>query len=394
MADVKFGAFKGLRNSVPPERLEPSDLLDAVNVDIDNSGRIARRPGVMLLSAGDAHSLWSHGQTCLFVRGSILHRLHQDYASSIVASGLTPDLPMNYVEVNGRVYWSNGVQTGVIDELGARSWGIPVPDMPGAVPIAGQLAAGQYQVAVTYLREDGQESGTGMAALIQLGEGSGVHVSWDDPSDMTLTEAAVYITEPNGKVLYQAGVSRIDAAGLDITSIRLSLPCDTQWLDAPPPGQCLAYHRGRILIAAGEHLFATTALGYEYVDQRDYIAIDDTTIRFVAGVEGGIYVGTEKNVYFLSGARLEEMTIRTVAEGAAVARSVVYTDGFAATGNANLSGQQVVLFACAGGVCMGTTDGTVINMTGERYRFDTAPTGAACLRQEDSITQYLLSMPT
>jgi hypothetical protein len=393
VADVSFGAFAGIRNTVPAERLESADLTAAVNVDIDNGGRAQRRPGTEMRLPGPAHSLWSQGEHCLFVRGDTLHRLHLDYAMSILATGLTPDLPMNYQEVNGRVYWSNGVETGVVAEEGSRSWGIPVPDLPDVSPIRGTLSAGQYQLALTYLRSDGQESGTGMAAQLTLAEAGGVRVLWDTPQDPTIIEVAVYITEPNGKVLYQAGIGDVGDRGADITSIRLSLPCDTQWLDAPPAGQCLAYHRGRILIAVGAHLFTTTALGYEYVDMRDYLAIDDTTIRFLAGVEHGIYVGTEKNVYFLAGDRLEDMTMKVAVEGAAVARSVVYADGFAATGNAALAGQQVVLFACAAGVCMGTVDGTIVNITGERYRFTSAPTGAAALRQSDALSMYMLFMP-
>jgi hypothetical protein len=390
---VKFGNFAGLRNTVPPERVEAADLVAAVNVDLDNGGRALRRPGTEMRLPGPSHSIWSNGEHCLFVRDSTLHRLHPDYNMSIVATGLTPDLPMNYVDMNGRVYWSNGAQTGVVTVEGSRSWGMPVPNLPSLAAIGGTLSAGQYQLALTYLRSDGQESGTGMAAQITLPDAGGVRVGWEIPQDPTITEVAVYITEPNGKVLYQAGIGDVGDGGADVTSIRLSLPCETQWLDAPPAGQCLSAHRGRILIAVGAHLFATTALGYEYVDQRDYIAIDDTTIRFVAGVEHGIYVGTEKNVYFLAGDRLEEMTMKTAIEGAAVARSLVYADGFAATGNAALSGQQVVLFTCAQGVCMGTGDGTVINVTGERYRFDTGAIGAATLRQSDSLSQYVVFMP-
>lgn len=390
---MTFGAFAGLRNTIPAERLEPGDLTAAVNVDIDNGGRAQRRPGTELRAAGPSHSLWSHGDNCLFVRGDTLHRLHLDYNMSIVATGLTPDMPMSYVDVNGRVYWTNGVETGVVTSEGNRSWGIPIPDLPVLSPITGTLAAGQYQLALTYLRSDGQESGAGMAAQIVLGEAAGVRVGWPIPQDPTIVEVGVYITEPNGKVLYQAGIGDVGDGGADITSIHLSLPCDTQWYDAPPAGQCLSYHRGRILIACGAHLFATTALGYEYVDQRDYVAVDDTTIRFVGGVEHGIYIGTEKNVYFLAGDRLEEMTIKTVAEGAAVARSLVHADGFATTGNASMAGQQVVLFTCAAGVCMGTGDGTVINLTGERYRFEAGPLGAAALRQGDALSQYLLFMP-
>lgn len=400
MADPTFSAFAGVNNTLSPERLHslPSrdnptcDLVVAVNVDIDNSGQVARRVGTTQKVAGAAHSIWALDNDCLYVQGTTLKRLNADFSSTTLATGLTAELPLVYVPVNGRVYWSNGLQTGVYADGGARSWGIAMPDAPGLQAISGTLAAGTYQAVVTLVRGDGQESGAGMASAITLVDGSGLRVSWDIPLDLAITTVHIYLTEPNGEVLYQATEAPAADGSVELTSANRFLPLDTQWLDAPPPGQDLTLHRGRIIIAAGAFLFGTTALGYEYVDLRDYLAIDGTKIRFVIGVEHGLYVATEKQVFFLAGDRLEDMSLKTVVNAAGVARSAVLADGFAVTGNQALAGQQVALFATGDGICMGTPDGQVVHLSRDRYRFTATASGAACFRQTDTLNQYLLFM--
>jgi hypothetical protein len=390
MADATYKAFAGVRNTLPAERLAPEDLTAAVNVDIDDSGRVARRAGTTLQVAGAAHSLWADGDTCLYVAGSALKRLNPDFSSTTLATGLLADVPNNYVAVNGNIYWSNGQQSGALANGRSRSWGMTLPEPPGLAAIPGALSAGAYQAVLTTLRADGQESGAGIASLITLDDNGGLRVTWAVPADPALVEVAVYLSEPDGKTLYQAAVVAASDGVVDITSGRSALPLATQWLDQPPAGQCLALHRGRIIIAAGNVLFATAALGYEYCDRRDYLPLDGSSIRFVAGVEHGLFVGTEQKVYFLAGDRLEDLTRKVAVDGAGIARSAVAADGYAVSGNAGLAGQQCVLFATSLGICLGTPDGSVQNLTEERYRYTATASGAAHFRRSALLNQYLL----
>lgn len=398
MTDVTFSAFAGINNVLPPERIRAvgtqlnatAELVVASNVDIDNSGRLSRRAGTEQKVVGAAHSLWSNGDVCLFAQDNRLMLLRRDFTTATLAAGLVPDLPMSYVSVVGNIYWSNGQQSGAIVGGRGRPWGMTAPDAPALAAIFGALTAGDYQVALTYRRADGEESGAGMAERITLGDTSGVQVTWTPPADPGITEVAIYLSEPNGTQMYQVFVAPAGNGQADILSAQLALPLNTQWLDAPPPGQCLAAHRGRIFIASGAFLYATAPLGYSLCDMRDYLAIDDTLIRFVAGVDRGLFIGTEKGVYFLAGNRLEELSLKTVVDAPAVARSAVNADGALVTGDAGLAGQQMALFATGLGVYLGSGDGSVANLTHERYRFNAAPVGAAAFRTDNTLHQYLL----
>ena len=394
-----FASFAGIRNTLPAERLhalptkdDPTcDLVEAVNVDIDNSGQAARRAGQSIKRAGAAHSLWAQGDMCLFVTGTTLRRLYPDYTSELLASGLTANLPMAYVEVNGRVYWANGVQSGVLADGRSRSWGMEIPATPGLSAIGGYLTAGKYQCLVTHIRSDSQESGAGLPGQIELAAEGGIRVTWELPDDTDIDHVQVYLSEPNGMILYAAGVPvDVDDLFAEITSARLALPLNTQWQDKPPAGTCLAYSRGVIYIAKAGFVFPTTALGYEYCDLRDYLALDGSGERFLIGVEHGLFYGNAKRVYFLAGDRLADFTVTTISETAGVRGSALHVDGEMATGLKELAGKTCAMFTCGDGVMLGLPDGSVMNLTQERYRFTATAVGAAGFHQSDTLNQYLL----
>ena len=90
-----------------------TDMETLENVDIDNQFVLSTRPGSDLKLAGtDVHSLWSDGETCLFVDYDQLYRLHEDYTSTSILSGLMPGSRMSYAPWNDRIYLTNGSYIG------------------------------------------------------------------------------------------------------------------------------------------------------------------------------------------------------------------------------------------------------------------------------------------
>lgn len=394
----KFTAFAGIRNTLPAERLHvlptkddaTTDLVEAVNVDLDNSGQVARRLGTALKIAGACHSIWAQGDTALFVRGAQLLRIYPDYSTEVLASGLTVQSTMAYAEVNGRVYWSNGFESGVIADGRSRSWGMDIPAAPGLSLVGGFVPAGQYQISVTFVRNDEQESGAALPSTITLADVGGLRVTWPAVSDPAIESARIYVSEPNGTTLYLAAEAPVDDLYTEVSSLGSAVPLNTLWQDKPPAAQALAYSGGRLWLGVGEFIFATTALGYEYVDLRDYVAVDGSRIRFLAGVEHGVFIGTANAVFFLSGDTLEDMSLKPISSKAGVAGSVVYVDGALASGNSDLAGRRCVMFASGEGVFLGQPTGEVANLTQDRYRFDAGEQGAAVFQMSDTLNHYLL----
>lgn len=399
MKDIPIQSVAGINNKVPAERIAsvPSkdapqvDLTEAVNVDIDDSGQLRRRRGQLRKVAGATHSLWAKDDLCLYVKDGVMYRLYPDMSSVAVAAGLGIER-MSYVDANGRVYHSNGVIHAVLDAGRVRAWGIDLDQIQvAASATTGTLAAGFYQFAMTLLRADGQESGTGMANTLLLPDGAGVTFTWAVPDDPELTEVALYLTQPDGETLLQAAILPADQGTYTYTGGMRSLPLATQWLDAPPVASILSHYRGRIYLAVQDTLYATAALGYEYCDLRDYRAFDGTRINLVAPVESGLFIGTEQAVYFLAGASFADQSLVKKLEARAVRGSFVTAEGEQLTGQRELAGQQLALFATAAGIVLGMPDGSLSVLTERRYQMPAIGDGAATFRTDD-LTQYLLSM--
>jgi hypothetical protein len=400
MKAIELRRFAGINDVLPPERIsnyptrDSSDieLIEARNVDIDNARRLSRRTGQTMTVAGNAvHSLWSNDDVCLYVANGVMFRLLPDFTSVTLAAGLS-SAPLCYAEVNGRVYHSNGIDSAVYDDGRVRGWGIPIAGIRvGATATGGNLVAGVYQYAMTFIREDGFESGCALAGRIELPDNGAVTFDWDVPHDPAITDAALYLTQPDGETLLQAVVVDVELATYTYNGGPRGLPLATQWLDAPPAATAMALYRGRLYIASGEVLYATAALSFEHCDLRDFRSFDGSPITLLAPVVSGVFVGTASAIYFLAGATLAEQKLDVKLNVGAVRGSLAFGDGEAVTGRKELAGQGVVLFATAEGVVLGLPDGALLQLTRERYNMLSTGIGAA-LFEAGPYSRYLLSM--
>src|SRR5258706_1192806 len=141
-----FEKFLGLRNTVGEESFEPGDLSIALNVDQTDAYRLRRRKGFEVTAVvAPSQSLWSDGVTALSVQNTNLVQIMPDLTSRIVRSGLTAGARMSYVSIGLRVFYSNGVETGVFTDGSSRSWGLQLPiKLPLVQIIAGQLHPGGH----------------------------------------------------------------------------------------------------------------------------------------------------------------------------------------------------------------------------------------------------------
>ena len=133
-----------------------SQLPQAVNVDIDATGRPSRCSGFTSKRAEASMSGWSDGENCLFIAGASLYKLHPDYSRTLIRSGLTVGAQMSYVAVGDRVYYSNGYENGYVIDTANNAWvagtsGAPTSNVTFSDPPAGHLitlAFGRMLVAL------------------------------------------------------------------------------------------------------------------------------------------------------------------------------------------------------------------------------------------------------
>lgn len=397
--DIALRGWRGINNkdaanrvnTIPRKDAPLVDLVQAVNVDIDDTGMMSRRAGQTLLVAGAAHSLWAGDTACLYVQSGTMYSMEAG-GNRAVAAGLA-DLPMSYVDLNGRVYHSNGKNAAVLDGGRVRSWGIKLSniDLSAVAAANGQMDAGVYQCAMTLVRSDGQESGTALALRVDLNANGAIQFSWPVPRDLDLVGARLYVSQPDGEDLFLAADVNVEDGAYTYTGGVRSLPLWSQWLDAPPAASVLAMYRGRIYMAVQELVYATSPLSFEHCDLRDYRAIDGSEVRVLAPVDQGIFIGTANGVYFLSGTDFRTSNLTKKMDGGAVKGSLVQIDGMAATNNPQLAGIAACMFTTENGIVLGLPDGTLQNLTVDRYQMPPGALGAAVFRGGQTH-QYLLAI--
>lgn len=393
---IAFEAFSGIRNDIPEHRFGLTDLAVGTNIDIDESGGIARRAGRTLVRAGATHSLWSNGALAMFVEGAQLKQLLPDYSAIVLRDGLSLGLPMSFVEVNGRVYFSNGAQTGVLDTGVVRSWGLPVPALPGVAVTTGAMPAGTYQYTVVGLRQDGQQSGAPLAGVVTLTANAGLVFTMPSATDPGIVAWALYLTTPNGDVLYRASVVPINTSAVSYIrdTTELALPLDTQFFSPPPAGHLLGYYRGRTFVAVNDTLFYSEPAAYELFDLRRFITLDSRITMF-APIEDrdnpGVYVATDRSTGWISGTDADSFKYVPGANYGVIPGTMAMVDGAMYTDHST-GARMLPMWLSVEGLCVGLPGGLAMNLTRSKYKFTVQGSGCALFKPDE--TQFVAVVNT
>lgn len=379
---VSYAEFTGLRNDIDPERFDATDLFVANNVDLDKARRISRRAGSTQRSALPAHSLWAASALALMMSGTSLYSLAPTLLPTIIKTGLSGS-PVSYALVNDTVYFSDGTHTGAVENGAARSWGLETPSVM-AYPVVGNLPTGRYGIAATYVRSDGQESGTEQSVLATVAAGQSMLLTVPLSNDPGVTSTRIYMTAPDGEVLYHAATLENGATDFTPTAdtvTGLNEPLTTQFMQAPPAGQLVAYYRGRMYVAQGRVLFYSEPFAYELFDLRNYIELDDEITMLApmedkSGDASGFFVGTASSCGAITGADPTTWNYMPMTDYGAVKGALAYVDGALYLDGA-AGARPLPMFLTTQGLCIGMPGLSINNLTRSRYNFAVGTAGAA-----------------
>lgn len=386
--------FTGIRNNVSAERFAPEDLATAKNVDLDNTGKLLTRKGFTARKSGAFHSLWAYDDYCLFVNGAQLHRLSDDLVNSTVIRGdLTAGLNMSYDHVNNQVYYSNGMQTGIYSNGTNRTWGIVPPVyQPLAQATAGDLPMGKYQFALTYIRSDGQESGTGIADFIELQDGQAINFTdIAVSSDPSVTFKVIYVSPQNGDMLYQALILPNATTSASYNGADLRKPLTTQFMQHAPAGQIVKHFSGVFYVAYENFIFYSDTLGFELFDLRNYLPFD-SVVTMIAPVQDGMFIGTQKKIHFLAGRDPKTSQLSTKAEFGVLPNSMSLVPTIEVAGLENAPQEYAPMFVSTDGICIGISGGTLINLNEANFRLEASGSAATIFRKSQGIDQFIASI--
>jgi hypothetical protein len=124
-----YAGSSGINTVLDPIRLPINNesgivaLSEAVNVSIDNTGRVSRRKGFTEFIDLPCQSIFCDGFDCLFVSESTLYRLLSDYSRQVVFDGLIPGNRVSYTQVNKDIYFTSLSNKGIVLEGGTyKPW--------------------------------------------------------------------------------------------------------------------------------------------------------------------------------------------------------------------------------------------------------------------------------
>lgn len=383
-----------------PDTGKPVALRDALNVDLSSSGWPRRRPGATkLVDATVGHSLWSHESLSfgLFVDGARLKLVNEDMRVEDLDL-LVGNLPLSYALINDRIYFSNGVSSGMLTmDRAVLPWAPEQPGRPELSLVSGySMRAGTYQIAVTFVDALGRESGAQSAAAINVGGNEGIQIELPVPGEFT-TRINVYMTNADDSVLrLSASLPAMEGMQLThvITAESEGRVLATQFLEPLPPGHIVRYHNGRQYVASDNEMRWSEPLRYGMWNPKNRIIFNDRIALLEPIGDGsngaGVYVAAGNRTYWIAGADPKDYR-QEIAHGHGAVRGTQTTLP-AEVFNPGTEGVVVAWLSANGHFVVGTPGGKIASLKEGEAVTDVADEGAAMYRADGGIQRVTVSL--
>lgn len=325
--------MRGIDNRSMEADVRPGYARDVVNLDIQGNQLATRNGRTKWIDGTAVHSLWSHEmlEYALYMDGGTLNMLDPSGMIEPVRTDLQPR-DMYYAWVAGKVYYSNGVDTGVINQFGvSRPWGIPTPPQTFSASqvAAGDMYGGDYAITMTWFI-DGEESGAPEPIYITLPPEGGGIVLANIPQYSLAQSARIYMSAPGDSRLFHYRDIPPGMTSVQLTMQNRGRLLDTLLLDPMGAGAHLKVKNGRIFSASGKLLRWTEPLRYGLTSRaRNYLKCPDPITGIASPDTEGLhmFIGTAKKTYVFSGADIDSAAMVAAMHTGIISGSVVQVPG-------------------------------------------------------------------
>lgn len=371
----------------------PVDVLrNAVNVDILTSGKARMRRGIsQAISDAGAHSLWAGKSRMLWGTATTLNTCTTNLAKIVLATDPKYAQPISFVEVNGDVYFSNGLINGKVTAEGVlEQWGIVGPSAP---PTCTSLDSAttkdrEYMVTCVFVTADGEESGAPTAVKVLCGQEPIIGLTnVPQSSDARVVATRVYVSEVNGTMMYAH--SDIPTG---VTMGYLSKPfsthgkkLDTMHMSTIPPGHIVEYYNGRLYVAADNIVYFTDALRYGLHDSKHGYYMFPERVTLLKAVDDGLFVSSD-TTYFLDGSP------KPATQGSSVSLRPVLPYKAVEGASCNVPNSHDVMWLSERGIVRGGAGGQVANLTEDQIAMDQTDRAALGVLEIDGFKGVMAIM--
>ena len=377
------GWQKGMDNLRKGYDIGDGFLRDAVNVDISNFGKVKRRSGcTQEYSFSQCHSLYATDKYMVFgLEGYIV--TWDANKNSIDGLNADPTSRFAYETVNGEVYCTNGQMNLKITTDGFfQHWGIDVPSsQPTATATTGSLAAGTYQIAITFVNAFGEESGTTLATAVTVPDNGGIQLTNLPVPTSPVSRFRIYVSYADGGEMYLYNEYPIATSSVLVSASRIGPQLRTQFMSPLPYGTDIAYSQGRLFTSNGNFLYYSQPLRYGiYNNTADFIWLPDD-IKLIWGAFDGVYVATKTQTFFLTGAGTPEQKLELVMPTGAIPGT-----------KAKMPDKVGEMWMTPKGVVRAYVGGKIENISYDKVSIGDYSTGAAIIREDDGLRRFISSV--
>lgn len=304
--------FFGLRNLQQSRRSDEGEdrlgiaLSASLNIDIDDEGGIINRPGYSLTTAGtnivSAYALRDRSAAYVIDNGTLIELTQAGSSLLSTVIGTVPNVDTYFVEVGNQLFLSSGyiVNNGVL-----LPWALQPPAQPIGIIGSGNLLAGTYQVACTYVAADGRESASSQPVIFQVPANGSIQL-------VGAIGCNVYITQPNGDVLYLVGTGTTNIT-------------DTSGYSYPMPNELLnnttipsnigpiAYYDSSAVFSTYDQASNSSFIAWSkpfrfhvFNVNEDYVQVPNK-VNLLVGTEDFLMIGTDKEIFAFDGLDLKRL---------------------------------------------------------------------------------------
>lgn len=393
---------RGANNVAREDSLPRNAVRHLINGDFLPGGKVRRRGGsATQVPFPRARSLWSDRHNAFFAADDALYRFVPRQDPILVTRGVALDADLVYCSVNDKIYVSDGATAWKVDPATntATLWSVPTPArQPTLTAVTtGGMDAGTYQLAITYARADGEESGATLSTSVDVPDGGGIALSSFPVPPADVATIQIYLTEPNGteEALYAVVPANVTSATL--ARGPYGRPLLNQLLSPLPPARDVVLTNGRLFVAYDRYLCWSEPLQFGlYSPERNYVAYASQVDLIVevspAAQSPGLFVAVQGTTYFESGSDPADFTHSIAYKAGAVRGAKTYVSGASFEDQSIPSVSLPVWVSSVGTVCVGMPDGSVRSLNDGAFAMATGDRGSALVRELNGLRQVLFSM--
>lgn len=388
----------GVNNVAREDNLPQTQVREAVNVDLLSNGKIRRRGGyTSVLAETGFHSLTGYANRLFGVQDRKFYEIDFRAGTKTEVADLGSRDYVDYAELNNKLLvltYNN------LYEYDGNTFRTLHTEQPNGMPMVSDsglygLPAGEYQAAITFIREDGQESGAALAATpLTLSDDSSILVSnIPQPDDINVVAIRLYATRTSATELQFVRDMPVGTTSATVSNWPNGRALDTQFMQPIGGGSCVATHNAQVLVGRGKNLWYSPPFRFGLCNPADHYIPFATDITMVKDVDGGVFVGTEDRVVFLRGETMDQVSTTTADYDGVVPGTPATVPSSALPFLELGAGESVVVWWSTRGVMIvGLPNGTVRAVREGELSLPQYERGAIISREKDGVQQLVSAL--